>query len=866
MDKILLQQKIAEWEKACHYFLQKEVQGMLSNEELAAIIFLIDFWREKDFDKEACTRHINTLKEGDKLHSAHREIIEKSKTLRGLAQTFYTTDEATFKEFRVAMGWKPTQAPVPNSTPQHDSNPNHDEALIMISIEKWTKAMQFLRSEAIIQFLDHSELTAIEQLGDMWRRTSYSPEMKEEAAEYIKVLVASHKLHSSNREIIEHSKNICAVARKIYESEQEFNNFKRHITQYYKNNRPPQRNNNPIPTPQQKPIPTHQKRDSEIIIKNVLFANRDTNGNIIHDFSSKLFKTSYYIVPRITVSSNYYGTQTITVIMNYSDGSSDRYDTEIEFSGTGDYELLGWGNDRGSAFGSYQYIDYSILVSGRRLWEGRLDIVRDPSLPTYPTVSNIKFAAVDYDGNIEIDYGQPIRTGISYLKPLITVSNNFHGTVTLELVFEYKDRETERVPYEISINGPGDYKLTGWGNRERTAYNRPETIIFTLKCNHRELYRTTVDIGMGRKRHYDNYNSNTSSGSGLTLWERYSNAIIRIGNWIASNADIITSGLQGLIGIIYIIAIIVAWIGEGFLEALLTGVIGFFIVGLLAIGIGFITPIVMFILRFIFYNGWTFLIAALFFFSPLFLTAYDGIGRIFNTEQENKYEIVQTAPEPVYDYYCTSKALNIRESPSSDSGIIGSYSKGDKIEVYNIDGDFACINYKGRKAYVSSKYISKNAITEEPSKPKKKEPVTETAKNTKQHNTGNDARTNDTNNGKTQQTAKEESRSESTIYNTVEVQPEFPGGTQAMMKYINDNIKYPTISRDAGSEGTSYVGFVINTDGSIQGVEIVKSSSDPYLNGEAIRIVKNMPKWNPGKQGGKPVRVRYTLPIRFKLK
>lgn len=87
-----------------------------------------------------------------------------------------------------------------------------------------------------------------------------------------------------------------------------------------------------------------------------------------------------------------------------------------------------------------------------------------------------------------------------------------------------------------------------------------------------------------------------------------------------------------------------------------------------------------------------------------------------------------------------------------------------------------------------------------------------------------------------------------------------------MMKYISDNIKYPTISRDTGSEGTSYVGFVINTDGSIQDVDIVKSSGDPYLNGEAIRIVKSMPKWYPGKQGGKPVRVRYTLPIKFKLK
>ena len=96
--------------------------------------------------------------------------------------------------------------------------------------------------------------------------------------------------------------------------------------------------------------------------------------------------------------------------------------------------------------------------------------------------------------------------------------------------------------------------------------------------------------------------------------------------------------------------------------------------------------------------------------------------------------------------------------------------------------------------------------------------------------------------------------------------PEFPGGMQALMKYLQQNINYPRISRENGSQGRSFIAFVVNTDGSIQDVEVMKSSSDVYLDKEAVRVVTGMPKWNPGKQAGKAVRVRFTLPVTFRLK
>lgn len=111
----------------------------------------------------------------------------------------------------------------------------------------------------------------------------------------------------------------------------------------------------------------------------------------------------------------------------------------------------------------------------------------------------------------------------------------------------------------------------------------------------------------------------------------------------------------------------------------------------------------------------------------------------------------------------------------------------------------------------------------------------------------------------------EELANEEPIFEVVEQQPEFPGGMLALMRYIRDNIQYPRISRENNSQGKVIVKFVVNTDGSIQDVDIVKSSNDIHLDREAIRLIKNMPKWNPGIQRGKAVRVRHNLPVNFKL-
>lgn len=105
---------------------------------------------------------------------------------------------------------------------------------------------------------------------------------------------------------------------------------------------------------------------------------------------------------------------------------------------------------------------------------------------------------------------------------------------------------------------------------------------------------------------------------------------------------------------------------------------------------------------------------------------------------------------------------------------------------------------------------------------------------------------------------------ETEIFTFVEVMPQFPGGDKAMMEFLSKNIKYPTIPQENGTQGRVVVQFVVDKDGSITNPEIARGV-DPYLDREALRVISSMPKWKPGMQRNTPVRVKYTLPVYFKL-
>ncbi|MCH5310067.1 MAG: energy transducer TonB [Prevotella sp.] len=107
-------------------------------------------------------------------------------------------------------------------------------------------------------------------------------------------------------------------------------------------------------------------------------------------------------------------------------------------------------------------------------------------------------------------------------------------------------------------------------------------------------------------------------------------------------------------------------------------------------------------------------------------------------------------------------------------------------------------------------------------------------------------------------------KEESKVFDVVEEMPQFPGGPSALFEYLNKNMKYPVVAEENGVQGRVIVTFVVERDGSITDVKVVKSV-DPSLDKEATRVVSSMPKWIPGKQNGSAVRVKYTVPVTFKL-
>ena len=105
---------------------------------------------------------------------------------------------------------------------------------------------------------------------------------------------------------------------------------------------------------------------------------------------------------------------------------------------------------------------------------------------------------------------------------------------------------------------------------------------------------------------------------------------------------------------------------------------------------------------------------------------------------------------------------------------------------------------------------------------------------------------------------------ESKVFEVVEQMPSFPGGDVALMQYLSKNIKYPPVAEEMGIQGRVICTFVVERDGSVSDIRIARSV-DPSLDKEAIRVVSGMPKWIPGRQNGQMVRVKYTLPVTFRL-
>ncbi|MCM1110977.1 MAG: SH3 domain-containing protein [Clostridium sp.] len=199
-----------------------------------------------------------------------------------------------------------------------------------------------------------------------------------------------------------------------------------------------------------------------------------------------------------------------------------------------------------------------------------------------------------------------------------------------------------------------------------------------------------------------------------SLWQRFNDGVTSIGNWFATNQEDIIGWLcvVAMIAIIgtAIAAVIAAWVNEGFWTAVITAIVaaigGTIAWYAAAFVIGFIMNIVLYGIRFLFWNGWTLLIAIV---AALGLLIYNGSGSAYasNSPSAAGSELIeQVVTDPATrTYRCTARTLNIRSYASTSGPIIGTLRKGDLVEVYDTDDGFARVSRNGSWGYISAEYL-----------------------------------------------------------------------------------------------------------------------------------------------------------------
>ena len=226
---------------------------------------------------------------------------------------------------------------------------------------------------------------------------------------------------------------------------------------------------------------------------------------------------------------------------------------------------------------------------------------------------------------------------------------------------------------------------------------------------------------------------------------------------------------------------------------------------------------------------------------------------------------LRTGPGTDYDYYMQSEGMKLQGK------------QGDRIEVLEDVGDwFKILTADGGTAYIK-KTLCTGMELYQPDGDTAVGGDEERGMATAEEEIAADDQPDERDMGKTSNEEEshyvsetpsdqlyEQSAIEDEVKDIVEQMPSFPGGSTALMQYLNSNVKYPSIAEENGVQGRVICSFVVEKDGTISNVKVARSA-DPSLDKEAVRVIMNMPKWIPGKQDGVPMRVKYTVPVTFRL-
>lgn len=364
-------------------------------------------------------------------------------------------------------------------------------------------------------------------------------------------------------------------------------------------------------------------------------------------------------------------------------------------------------------------------------------------------IKDVKFRDEDFNGNVIRNSGSKLYSDVEYLTPEITYQVLQIGS---PIDVWYKIYSPKGVLLSSNNSKAGftwkgsiqcDTKTThtvtlgGFGNSNKDCYNEVGTWKIEFYEDDKCLYKTTFEITP--KVSYKPTPAPTpvpaptapipptsTSQPGNSSKKNFKDRIKNIGNWFATKdaTDTLTGILYiGLI-IVYIISIVQAWKQDGFWQALLTGVLGMFVLGI-ALYIALVAvKIIQWVFRIIFYNVWTLFIALAMTILPLFTTPFIPLIENLLEKYSNKQvEVMPVEPVvPTTTYYCTSKSgLKVRNAPSANAPQLGSLTYREAVEVVEISGEFAKIKYEhanGQYAWVSSKYIASTIPTTSTQTPK----------------------------------------------------------------------------------------------------------------------------------------------------
>lgn len=308
MDEKLLKQQIGKWNEACRFLKSQQIN--LSTGEWSAVEQLADFWRNRQFNADfvsECEEMIKILTDSDKFHSNHREIIEWSKTFRGIARQMYTKDEETYKQFQEAMRAftrehisRNRQLTESRSVEQHNTSTNNDNTallkLLKQNVERFYNAINYLKCHS--DLLDENEKSAIEFMDAFWGVDDWTEENKKFLELSINYLNEGDKLHSNYKELIVHSKECRGIAKQYgLKNKELYVEFSKHYIELLKS-----AESNASHSSNRETLDSSNASSQQPTIRiiNAEFADGDVNGEILRNYGTRLYTDTHFLTPRIT--------------------------------------------------------------------------------------------------------------------------------------------------------------------------------------------------------------------------------------------------------------------------------------------------------------------------------------------------------------------------------------------------------------------------------------------------------------------------------------------------------------------------------------------------------------------------------------